>query len=76
MYGVDSVVAPSLEDSLESLDSGVRLHVQALARLRDPEGVGRVALPGPPCFLSSRASPRQSEDGGPRTLTFLIPYGS
>ena len=80
MYEVDSVVAPSLEDSLESSDSGVRracLHVLAMAHWRrDPEGAGRVALPGPPCFQSSRASLRQAKDGGPGTLTFLIPYDS
>ena len=74
-----SVVAPSLEDSLEYLRTRVkrraRLHVLALARLRVPEGAGRGALPGSPCFPSSQASPRQAEDG-PRTLTFLIPYGS
>ena len=46
MYRVDSVVEPSLEDSLESSDSGVASGTSslALARLRDPEVAGRVAL--------------------------------
>eukprot|EP00731_Ephydatia_muelleri_P034512 Em0063g17a len=50
-------------------------NVLALARLRDPEGAGRVALPGPPCFPSSQALPLHAENGVPHTLTFLIPYG-
>ena len=67
-----SVVALSLEDSLESSDSGVAFgHVFALilapTRLRGPEGAGRGALPGLPCFPSSQASLRLAEDGGPRT---------
>ena len=70
-----SVVAPSLEESLKSSDSGVASGTSsrsgsALSRLRVPKVQVRGALPGLPCFPSSQASPRQAEDGGPRTLTF------
>ena len=32
----------------------------------------RGALPGLPCFPSSQASPRQAEDGEPRTRVYIV----
>ena len=46
------------------------------ARSRFREGAGRGALPGQPCFPSSRALPRLAEGGGFCTLAFLDLYDS
>ena len=54
-------------DSLESSDSGVALGTSSRSGSVSLEGSRRCrlrgALPGPPCFTSSQASPRQAEDG-------------